>query len=66
MTKKEKETILAFAENDMKVNRTAEELKLHGNSVKYRLTQIAVKYKYNPFVFYDLIELVKKAGGSIG
>lgn len=56
-----KETILAFAENDMNMTKTAESLCFARNTIAYRLDQIHKLYGLDPERFYDLCELVQMA-----
>lgn len=65
MTETEKKTILAFAENDMNITKTAKRTYMSIGGIRGRLYKIAEKYKYDPYIFYDLIELVRMAGGKI-
>ena len=64
MTEIEKTVILAFAENDMNLSKTAIATHYDRNTIYYRLCCIRKKYGLNPKKFYDLIELVKMAKGS--
>ena len=65
MSESDKRTIIAYADNDMNMLQTAYSMNMTVGGVKYRLKQIARRTKYNPFKFYDLIELLRKAGKSI-
>ena len=53
------ETILAFAKNNMKVNATANELRITHNGLSYRLDAIYRDTRLNPRNFRDLIKLVE-------
>jgi carbohydrate diacid regulator len=61
LNEEELETLLAYAENDMNVLRTAKEGFLHYNTVKYRLKRIKEKTGLDPHRFYDLMKLVQMA-----
>ena len=64
MTEYEKEIILAYAKNDMDVCKTARFMFKHSNTIRYQLDKMRDKYGLNPYVFFDLVELVKMAGGK--
>jgi carbohydrate diacid regulator len=61
LTEDEVETLLAYAENDMTILRTAKEGFLHYNTVKYRLNRVKEKTGLDPHKFYDLMKLVQMA-----
>lgn len=61
----EKQIILTFAENDMHQTNTAKAFNINVNGLNRILTKIALKTKYSPYVFYDLIELLRLAGKEI-
>ena len=65
MRESDKRTIIAYADNDMNMLQTAYSMQMSVGGVKYRLEQIAKRSKYDPFKFYDLIELLRKAGKTI-
>lgn len=60
-----KETILAFAENNMKPQKAAHALCLDTNTINYRFKMIRKASGLNPKNFYDLITLVRICGGDI-
>ena len=64
MTEYEKEIILAYAKNNMDVCKTARFMYKHSNTVRYHLDKMHNKYGLNPYIFFDLVELVKIAKGS--
>jgi carbohydrate diacid regulator len=65
MNSKEKEMILALAEHDMNISKTADGLYYHRNTITYRLNKIKEKYFLDPTNFYDLIKLVEMAKESV-
>ncbi len=62
LNENEIETVLAFAEHDMTVQRTAKEGFLHYNTVLYRLSRVKDKTGLDPRNFYDLVKLVQMLG----
>ena len=60
LNKTEKEIILAFARNDMRVTYAEKELYMSAGSVCYHMKKIKEKTGLNPKNFYELIELVKE------
>lgn len=54
-------TILAFAENSMRMPETARSLFVHYNTVKWRISKIKEITGLDPQNFYDLCKLVKMA-----
>lgn len=58
MKKTTRETILAFARNNMKLCAAAEELHITHNALAYRLDAIYRTTRLNPRNFQDLISLV--------
>lgn len=58
MTNKEKKIVLAYADNDMLMSKTAESLFYHPNTIRYYLNKIKRKYGLDPCRFYDLVALV--------
>jgi hypothetical protein len=52
------ETIRAFADADLNVADAAQRLRVHPNTVRYRLQQIATKTGHDPSTFAGLVELV--------
>ena len=51
-------TLLAFARCDMNVTRTARDLLIHENTLRYRLRRIRERSGHNPQTFAGLVELV--------
>lgn len=66
MTKQQAEIILAFAQNDMKVKETGEQLYMCGANVSYHLNRIHKKLGWNPRKFFDLCYLVGVAARMTG
>ena len=66
MTKEQAKIILAFAENDMKIKPTAEQLYRSGENVGYHLDKIREQIGWNPRKFYDLCYLVGIASQRMG
>lgn len=66
MTKQQAEIILAFAENDMKIKPTAEQIFMSDAAVIYNLNKIRRQIKWNPRKFYDLCYLVGVAAQLLG
>lgn len=64
MTEHHKKIILAYAANDMKIKKTAENLSYGETTIVYHLNQIHRKYGLNPRRFYDLVKLVEMAKES--
>lgn len=58
MTREQAKIILAFAENDMKIRATGEQLYMHHANVIYHLKKIQKEMGWNPRKFYDLCYLV--------
>lgn len=56
---KEKEILLEFAKNDMRISPTAKNLFFNRNSVYYHLRKVKSKTNLDPLRFYDLVELVQ-------
>jgi hypothetical protein len=62
-------TVRAYAAADMNVARTAERLRVHPNTVRYRLERIAAATAHDPRTFAGLVELLcvvelaREAGG---
>jgi hypothetical protein len=52
------ETIRAFSAADLNVAKTAEQLHVHPNTVRYRLQQIATRTGYDPRTFAGLVDLI--------
>ncbi|MEA5042218.1 MAG: helix-turn-helix domain-containing protein [Oscillibacter ruminantium] len=55
------QTILMFADCNMCVSKTADNLFYHRNTIIARLQRIHAKTGLNPLSFYDLVELVAAA-----
>lgn len=66
MTKKQAKIILAFAENDMKIKPTCEQLYMSDTAVIYNLNRIRMQMGWNPRKFYDLCYLVGIAAQRFG
>lgn len=64
LTRVQKEVILAFAENNMNVSKTARAMNYHRNTMVYHLAKIYDDCKLNPYYFYDLVELVNMSKGG--
>lgn len=56
---RKREIIRCFAECDMRITATAEQLHFHRNTVVYHLEQIYKKTGLDPEKFYDLIRLLE-------
>ena len=52
------ETIRAFATADLNVAKSAEQIHVHPNTVRYRLQQIATKTGHDPRTFAGLVDLI--------
>ncbi len=59
MTERQKEIVLALAENGMKPTQAAEAMFLHRNTVLYHIKQIKEETGLDPLKFYDLCKLVE-------
>lgn len=66
MTKEQAEIILAFAENDMRIEPTGKQLYMSGANVSYNLNKIHKQVGWNPRKFYDLCYLVGTAVQRMG
>ena len=55
----EKEIVLAFAECNMDLSKTARKTYMHRNSIVYQLEKIQKKTGLQPKRFFDLIKLVE-------
>ena len=60
ITKRDKEVIIAYAENNMNASETARNIFMSRNSVVYHLDRVKKITKLNPCWFYDLVELVSQ------
>ena len=59
LSEKEKEILLEFAKNDMRISPTAKNLFFNRNSVYYYLRKVKNKTGFDPLCFYDLVKLVR-------
>ena len=59
LTERQKETILAMADNDMRVYRAAKALYLHHSSLYGCFDRIKRETKLDPRKFCDLVKLVE-------
>ena len=66
MTKQQAKIILAFAENDMEIKATAEQLYMSDGTIAYHLKRIREQIGWNPKKFYDLCYLVGVAAQRLG
>lgn len=66
MTKRQAKIILAFAENNMQIKATAQQLYLSDGTVSYHLKRIRDQIGWNPMKFYDLCFLVGVAMQRMG
>lgn len=64
LTETEREVIIAYAENNMSTNATAEKLFRHWNGVSYILGRVQKKTGLDPRDFFDLNKLVAIAAGT--
>lgn len=60
LTEKEKDAIWAMASCDMLVTEVSRALKVHRNTIVYRLMRIKEKTGLDPCRFYDLVELLDR------
>lgn len=58
-------TVIAFADNNMNIQATADHLYYHRNSVIYHLSKVREQTGKNPMNFYDLCELLPIARAVI-
>ena len=61
LTQAEKETLMAYADNDMNLTATAKEMYCHYTTIWYRMDRVAIKTGLNPKCFYELVELMDMA-----
>lgn len=61
LSKKQKEIILTFSENNMNSSKTARSLYMASSTIEYHLKMILHNTGLNPKRFYDLIILVEIA-----
>ena len=59
LTEKDKQIILALADNNMNVDATSRATHLHRNTIDYRLFVIFRQTDLDPHNFYDLHKLVQ-------
>lgn len=59
MTEFEQDIIKALADSDMSINKAAEQLYFHRNSLVYHIKKIKAKTGLDPNNFYDLCKLLK-------
>jgi sugar diacid utilization regulator len=52
------ETVLAFAEAGLNMHRSGERMRVHPNTVQYRLQRVAEITGWNPKRFGDLLHLI--------
>ena len=62
LNRDEIDTVLAFAEYDMGIRKTARETFFHYNTIVYRLERVKEKTGLDPHRFYDLMKLVQMLG----
>lgn len=65
MDEKQARAVIAYAENNMNAQKTADALHYHRNSVVYHLISVRKKLGKNPMKFYDLCELLPIARAVI-
>lgn len=61
MDDRDAQLLRAFAEHDMNVTDTAYAVRMHRNSVLYRLDVIKRETGLDPRKFYDLIKLLERS-----
>ena len=59
MTERDREVLVAFADNNMNIAHTSRALYMHRNTVKYHLAKIKKNTGLNPYVFFELVCLLK-------
>lgn len=64
LSKRQKEIIKAFAENNMNATETAKSLYMHRNAVIYHIGEIKRKTGLNARRFYDLLKLLEIVGDN--
>lgn len=65
MNEKQARTVIAYAENNMNSQKTAEALFYHRNTVAYHLISVRKRTGKDPTKFYDLCELLPIARAVI-
>ena len=58
MTQRDKEVLVAFAENSMNVSLTSRKLYMHRNTVEYHLQKVIRETGLNPYNLFELAELL--------
>lgn len=64
LSDRDKQIINSLAKNNMNVSEVSRELFMHRNTVVYNLERIKRLTGLNPTSFFDLVELVRRAGGN--
>lgn len=64
MSELQKRVVIAFAENDMRIDRTAAAMMYSRGTIQYYLDKIRRDTGLNPRCFFDLIKLYKIAKGE--
>lgn len=64
MTELQEEIIIAFAENDMSIKRTADAMLYASQNIQYHLDRIKEKTGLNPRNLFDLVTLYEMATGK--
>lgn len=64
MTELQGEIIIAFAENDMSIRRTADAIQYAPQNIQYHLERIREKTGLNPRNLFDLVKLYEMATGK--
>ena len=59
MSPRDKEILLSFADNGMRLSRASDLTYMSHNGFKYHLLSVKVKTGLNPYNFYDLYQLVQ-------
>jgi sugar diacid utilization regulator len=57
----QKSVVIAFAENDMTIYRTAQAMHYHRNNIHCHLRRVREKTGLDPYNFFDLIKLYEMA-----
>ena len=61
MTDKQKEVVIAMAENDLSVTRAARATFYHHNTIQFHCVQIQKQTGLNPRNFFDMMKLYQMA-----
>ena len=64
LSEHQKLIVISLAENGMKVERVADTMHYHRNTIQYHLETITKKTGYDPRNFFDLITLYEMATGK--